>query len=94
VIVAIPQVEVPDLWTLDADDTKEMPGRYIERASLARGYDHLADLGHACTRVVVEGCIVGRQLIDRIDDDGFLCATLVGVYRRLQLGKARHGRLG
>lgn len=81
-IDGVPQIEVADLWALDADDAKDVPRRRIESASFARWNDRLADLCHACSRVVVERGVVGRQQVDRIDDDRLCRATRGGVGRR------------
>ena len=91
-IGGVPQIEVADLRALDADDAEKMPGRNVERAPLPWRHDHLADLHHVGSRGIVEGRVVGGQPVDRIDDDGFGGATLIGVRRRWHLGSAHHGR--
>jgi hypothetical protein len=35
-VVRVPQVEVADLWPLDADDAEDMPGRNVEGTRVAR----------------------------------------------------------
>ena len=40
-VVGVPQVQVADLRTLDADDPEELPGRDLERPRLARRHDRL-----------------------------------------------------
>src|SRR6185437_5979683 len=73
---------------LDADDAKELPGGYVERPPLARRDDRLADLRHALPRALVERRIVRGQPAQRIDDDGFGGAPLIGVGGRLYPGRA------
>ena len=83
-IARAPQIEVADLRPLDADDAKEMPRRNVERASLARRHDRFADLRHARARILVERRVIGGQPVERVNDDRFGCATLVGVRGRLR----------
>ena len=75
-ITRAPQIEVADLRPLNADDAKEMPRRNVERSPLAWRHDRFADLRHTCARIVVERRVIGGQLVERIDDDRFGCATL------------------
>src|SRR6202042_1474206 len=93
-IGGVPQVEVADLRALDADDAEKMPGGNVERAPLARRDDYLGDLRHPRARIVVERRVVAGQPVDRVHDDGFGRATLIGVRGRLRLGWASHDRQG
>src|SRR5262249_43287838 len=78
-IVRVPQVEVADLRTLDADDAEEVAGRNLEGARLARRHDDLADLARALPGALVEGAIVGRHAVNGIDDDRLDRAALGGI---------------
>src|ERR1700722_4733101 len=90
-ITRTPQIEVAHLRPLNADDAKEMPRRNVERASLAWRHDRFANLRHACARILVERRVIGGQLVERVNDDRFGCATLVGIRRGLHPRGARHG---
>ena len=76
-ITFVPKVEVANLRPLDTDDAEEMARWNVERARLARRHDRFANLRHARARVVVEGGVVGWQLVERVDDDCLGGATLV-----------------
>ena len=93
-IRGVPQIEVADLRAFDADDAEKMPGGYVKSPRFARRRDDLADLRDAGARVVVERSIIGGQPVERVDHDGFRCAALIGVYRRIGLKETRHDRRG
>ena len=82
-IGGVPEVQVADLWPLDADDAEEMPGRNVEGSALARRHDRLADLRHAGAGVVVEFRVVGGQPTQIVDDNGRGGPARFGVGRRL-----------
>ncbi len=90
-ICCAPQIEVADLRPLDADDAEKMSGLDVERPRLARRHDCLADLRQPHARIVVEGRVIDGQPVERVDGDGFGCATLVCVRGRLHLSSVWHG---
>src|SRR5437762_7337181 len=74
-----PKIEVADLRPLDADDTKNMSGWDAERARLARRDNGFGDFRKVAPRGFVKRTVVGRQLVDGVDDDRRCIATLCRV---------------
>ena len=68
-VVGVPQVQVADLRTLDADDPEEVTGRDLEGPRLARWDDHFGDPAETLPRCFVERPVVWRYLVDGIADD-------------------------
>src|SRR5207237_10798812 len=78
-IARIPQVEIADLRAVDADNAKQMPGGDLEGARVARRHDRLGDEGRIAPDVIIKRAVVGRELVDGVDDDGWGVAALRGI---------------
>ena len=89
-VVCIPQVQIADLRSLDADDSKQMAGRHLEGARLARRHDGFGNLGEIAPHVVVERAVVGRELVDGVDDNGWRCTPRGCIGGWLALGVRSH----
>ena len=89
-VVRVPQVQIADLRALDADNAKQMPGRHAERARVARRHDGFGDECEIAPDVVVERAVIGRQLVDGVDDDGRRSQARGCIQRRLIFGLRSH----
>ena len=67
----VPQVQIAHLRAIGDDDAEQMAGRDVEGPRVAGRNDHLVDLGHGTAYRLVEVPVVGRQLVHRVDRDGF-----------------------
>jgi hypothetical protein len=65
-IMRVPEVEVPDLWTLDAHNAEEMPRRHLERPGFPRRHREFGNFGHLSPCPVVKCGVERWQLLDRI----------------------------
>src|ERR1700758_204937 len=45
-VMRVPEVEVPDLWALDAHNAEEVACRHLERLRFPRRHRELGDFGH------------------------------------------------
>src|SRR3954466_7381711 len=88
----IPQVEIADLWPLDADDPEDMPGRNAERAGLARRHDYFGDLGQVAARAFIEGAVIRGQLVDGVDNDRSCRAAFVRIDGSVGFSGRLHSR--
>src|SRR5438067_5595052 len=65
-VMRIPQVEVPDLRALDADNAEERSGRHLECLGLPGWYGELGDFGQLSARPVIKRGVERWQMLDRI----------------------------
>src|SRR4051812_23732036 len=89
-IVCIPQIEIADLRTLDADDSEEMTGRYAKNSRVARRHDGFGNLGQLQSRAFVELPVVGRQHVHRVAYDRTRGPALCRVGRGIVLRRGLH----
>ena len=74
-IMRVPEVEVPDLWTLDAHNAEEMPRRHLERPGFPRRHREFGNFGHLSPCPVVKCGVERWQLLDRIRQRRLPCAA-------------------
>src|SRR5215472_18506125 len=65
-VMRVPEVEVPDLRALDADNAEEVPGRHLECFGLPRRYREFGNSGQPSACPVIKRGVERWQLLDRI----------------------------
>src|SRR6516165_2971823 len=65
-VMRVPEVEVPNLRALDADNTEEVSRRHLERLGFPRRHRELGNFGHFRPYLVVKCGVERWQLLDRI----------------------------
>src|SRR6516164_11667509 len=65
-VMRVPEVQVPDLRALYADNAEEVPRRHLKCHGLARQHHKLGNVGQLSACRVVELGVERWQLIDRI----------------------------
>ena len=62
-VMRIPEVEVPDLWALDAQNAEEVPCRHLECLGFPRRHRELDNFGHLSPCPVAECGVKRWQLL-------------------------------
>src|SRR4029077_2200323 len=86
-----PEVEVPDLRPLDADDAKEMAGGRMKAARLPRRHDRFGNFLRLGARLAVEFRVELREAFARVDPHRRGGATRLRIRRWRRLGRGPHG---
>ena len=78
-IVGIPEIQITDLRTFDADDSEQMTGGDMEGFAIAWRYYNFVYFFHAAAGIVVKLSVEGRQVFDAVTNNRFGCFAGFGV---------------
>jgi|GEM_PF-5843161 len=78
-IMRVPEIEVANLWTINADNAEEMPLRHLKGAAIAWRDNHLIHLLHRFPGLYETGKVRRLKRAIRINDDWAAGAPLSGI---------------